>query len=265
MKKLLSTVTSLTLIFGMIFPASLSASTVEGQAPVLDGEVTAEIQETAPLTDDELIDLFNITSNDGSSVEIIQNTVNYAKPGTYQIGFEATNSYGSDYYPTFLTITDKPVTLTTETTTQTIMEDQTNVDYVSLFGAEATDVTKGDLTSQITVDDSDVILSQAGTYDLTFNISDDEGSTATQTVSLEVLNGKPVIEGSYSETITSGDVQTDQDLIELFGITSSESEIKVDTTKYGVVDYSTPGTYQIEFSVTNSYGTSVHPAVLYIV
>ncbi len=262
MKKILSFLTSFALVLSIIFPTSLNASSVDGQAPVMHGLMTNEIEQTAPLTDNQLIDLFSVGTDDHSEVYVVQNYVDFTTPGTYQVGFGATNDYGSSYFPAFLTITDKKSGLTTQVDSVKIMEGSTNVDYVELYGATATEITTGDLTDQIVVDDSNVYLNQAGTYEVIFSVVDSQGNVTTKTVELVVVDGHPTVEGSYYERVSLDDTKTDQELIALFDVVSSESNIVVDQS---IVDYSTKGQYNITFKATNGYGTTVHPAIIEVV
>ncbi len=55
-----------------------------------------------------------------------------------------------------------------------------------LDGVTALDEQEGDITDRITVDDSDVDLDTAGTYDIIYSVEDSSGNEATETVEIVV-------------------------------------------------------------------------------
>lgn len=64
--------------------------------------------------------------------------------------------------------------------------------------ATATDDEDGDLTSSIVVSGGPVNENAAGTYTLTYTVSDAAGNTATETVTVTVVNSADYLEGTYN-------------------------------------------------------------------
>ncbi|MBC6309403.1 DUF5011 domain-containing protein, partial [Listeria sp. FSL L7-1582] len=127
-------------------------------------------------------------------------------------------------------------------------------------GVTASDDRDGDLTSDVTVTASDVDASKAGTYHVTFSVTDAAGNTATKTITVTVTsNEKPVIvannvslaKGSTFDPYayaTASDAE-DGDLSSKISVISNT----VDTTK--------AGTYTVSYSVTDTDGNSVQKTI----
>ncbi len=64
--------------------------------------------------------------------------------------------------------------------------------------ATATDDEDGDLTASISVTGGPVNENAAGTYTLTYTVSDAAGNTATETVTVNVVNSADYLEGTYN-------------------------------------------------------------------
>ncbi|MFV0288793.1 MAG: immunoglobulin-like domain-containing protein [Mycoplasmatales bacterium] len=243
-------------------PNQASAMTNDEEVKIL-GDVTATTPKSTGLSDQELINLFNVNSNNGSKVKVFSDYIDYSKPGSYQVIFysaNAQNPYDGALY-SFLTVTDTPVELNVGSTHETIMQNET-VDYKELFAVEAHEITKGDLTDQVIVDDSNVNLNIAGDYPITFSVTDSQGNTTSKDVTLTVKSGKPTITGDYYTKLDASIINlTDDLLIELFNVQSSEDKITVNQEG---VDYSKPGEYHISFTATNEYGTTTLQSALII-
>ncbi|RUM66756.1 MAG: hypothetical protein DSZ06_02655, partial [Sulfurospirillum sp.] len=116
----------------------------------------------------------------------------------------------------------------------------------------------GDITNKITTSGT-VNTNKAGTYTITYSVTDSAGNSAsvTRTVKVEKKpdTTKPTItlKGSNPITITEGDSFTDP------GATASDNEdgdITNKITTSGTVNTNKAGTYTITYSVTDSAGNS---------
>ncbi len=62
----------------------------------------------------------------------------------------------------------------------------------------ATDDEDGDITANVTVDDSEVNTSEIGSYDVTYTVSDGAGNTAIETLVVNVTMSKAAYTGIYT-------------------------------------------------------------------
>lgn len=127
-----------------------------------------------------------------------------------------------------------------------------------LTGIIATDENDGDLTEQITADDSSVDWTKPGTYPLFYTVRDQAGNETTASILVNVT-AKPVIDlegplfsGLKNLTYTIGDTHPNL----LTGITAMDAiEGNVSSsivTDDSAVDYALPGTYEISYKATDS-------------
>ncbi|WP_232361713.1 M4 family metallopeptidase, partial [Bacillus thuringiensis] len=126
---------------------------------------------------------------------------------------------------------------------------------------KAVDKEDGDLTSKIKVD-GEVDTSKAGTYVLTYTVTDSKGHevTAKQTVTVkvreEIKNEKPILKVPATTSITEGD-QFDP----LIGVSATDKEDGDLTSKVaykGTIDTTKAGIYEIIYSVRDSVGNEVN-------
>lgn len=127
-------------------------------------------------------------------------------------------------------------------------------------GVSAYDLTDGDLTDAIIIDDSDVDYETAGVYPLVYRVTDSDGNTVTKTVNVIVIESSggttspPVILGATNHTHVSGQAPPDY----LAGVVAFDANegyltdlIILDDS---AVDYETPGTYPVTMTVSNTTG-----------
>lgn len=139
---------------------------------------------------------------------------------------------------------DKPKTESTESTEKT----------------DSTESTEGSATGVIAVSgcnlkhNDEITYTTAGDYDNTITVTDDAGNSTDIDIKISVIDA-PSINGISDKTVTVGDT-----IDYLSGVTATDGKgtditgsIEVDSSK---VDINTPGTYQITYKVTDSYGFS---------
>lgn len=139
---------------------------------------------------------------------------------------------------------DKPKSESTESTEKT----------------DSTESTEGSATGVIAVGgcnlkhNDEITYTKSGDYDNTITVTDDAGNSTDIDIKISVIDA-PVINGISDKTVTVGDT-----IDYLSGITAVDGKgtditgnIEVDSSK---VDINTPGTYQITYKVTDSYGFS---------
>lgn len=125
---------------------------------------------------------------------------------------------------------------------------------------DSTESTEGSATGVIAVGgcnlkhNDEITYSKSGDYDNTITVTDDAGNSTDIDIKISVIDA-PSINGISDKTVTVGDT-----IDYLSGVTATDGKgtditgsIEVDSSK---VDINTPGTYQITYKVTDSYGFS---------
>ncbi len=175
-------------------------------------------------------------------------------PGTYPVKFSVVDDLTGAVAEKSSVVYVENIEPTLEVTNPvvTVMEGE-EVNYVSDFGAVATEFSSGDLTANIQVIDT-VDTSVAGTYPVSLEVTDEEGAVATRTASVQVQ--------SYKPTITANDVEYYEDQEVTKSLIMSDAMVKaVDHNGYPVggewieapkgFDYNNlePGTYTFKAKV----------------
>lgn len=100
----------------------------------------------------------------------------------------------------------------------------------------------------------EITYTKSGDYDNTITVTDNAGNTSDIDIKISVIDA-PSINGISDKTVTVGDT-----IDYLSGVNATDGKgtditgsIEVDSSK---VDINTPGTYQITYKVTDSYGFS---------
>ncbi|MBC1316820.1 LPXTG cell wall anchor domain-containing protein [Listeria booriae] len=136
---------------------------------------------------DPIADVTATDQEDGDltkTIEVIRNTVDTTKEGTYQVSYEVIDSDGNIAYKTItvtVTSNEKP-TIAAENQVITVGD---NFDPQQL--ATSTDKEDGDLTKQIEVISNTVDTSQPGTYKVVYRVTDSDNNTVEKTITVTVL------------------------------------------------------------------------------
>lgn len=130
----------------------------------------------------------------------------------------------------------------------------------SVSATENTESTESGSASVIAVGgcnlkhNDEITYTKSGDYDNTITVTDDAGNSTDIDIKISVIDA-PSINGISDKTVTIGDT-----IDYLSGVTATDGKgtditgsIEVDSSK---VDINTPGTYQITYKVTDSYGFS---------
>jgi hypothetical protein len=217
-------------------------------------------------TDNSVVTFINISENatnyswdlgDGTNATLI-NPVKYYSAGEYKVVLTATNVAGaSDTFEDIIVISDvgAPVITLLGETTMNIMIGGSYIDP----GATATDDLDGDITANIVVGGDTVDVNTAGTYIVTYNVSDAAGNAATQRtrtviVAADVVAPVITLTGSATINISLGGSFTDP------GATATD-DVDGDITANIVVggdavNVNTAGTYTITYNVTDASGNA---------
>ena len=150
--------------------------------------------------------------DDGDLTESIElvNDVDVSAPGTYSVTYNVTDSDGNDAEEVvrIVTVADDiaPVIIL-------IGEAEVTIDNGSEYtdaGASATDNVDGDISSSIVVTGS-VDTSTAGTYTITYNVSDSSGNAAVTVTRTVIVDSS--LDVGVGNTDTSGSDFTDTQII----------------------------------------------------
>ncbi len=249
--------------------------TVDYETATLTVDSTVEIKEETIQTDNDLIELFNVTSNLDDSITVDQSSVDYTTPGEYEIIFS--DEHGNSETGRLI-ITDLLPEISTTKTLAEIKLGEEIEDFNELYGLTATEIIDGDLTSQIIVDDSTINYDVTGTYTFTVSVEDEENNIDSVNLSLTIsrdestiidpiipnvdTNIKPTISGLKDAHTDEEKPLSDEELINLFEINvydeeDGETVVKNISVDQSLVDYSTPGLYNIIFKVVDSDGNEV--------
>lgn len=123
-------------------------------------------------------------------------------------------------------------------------------------GVTATDTEDGNITSKIEVVKNTVNIDQIGNYEVTYKVTDSNGSVATKTIQVIVTeNKKPVI------TAEDKELSQKQEFAVLKDISATDKEDGNITSKIKVVENTVnteePGEYKVTYEVTDSYNQTV--------
>mgnify|MGYP001807029920 CR=1 FL=1 len=191
------------------------------QVPVITlvGESSITVNEGASYTD------AGATANDAEDGPIEVNTtglpINTSAPGTYQVKYNATDSFGNDATEVIRTVkvNAHPV-INVSPSSVDISEGDTYGEVEIRSGVTASDAEDGILTGQVSYS-SNVNTSVPGSYTVIYNVTDADGAAATpviRTVNVIRRNEDPVADISGD---TIGEVGT---LVQLDGRGSSDPD-----------------------------------------
>ncbi|MFD1716447.1 immunoglobulin-like domain-containing protein [Georgenia deserti] len=231
--------------------------------PVLDGVGSIEVGEGSEF--DPLAGVSATDAEDGDLTDQIEvtGTVDTTTPGDYELTYTVTDSDGATVTVTrTVTVTEDP---TGEPNTPPVLEGvgATTViegeDFDPLAGVSATDAEDGDLTDQIEVTGT-VDTTTPGDYELTYTVTDSGGSTITVTRVVTVAEAGPPNSAPVLEGVGGVEVDEGSEFDPMEGVSATDAEDgdltdQIETT--GEVDTTTPGDYELVYSVTDSAGTTV--------
>lgn len=270
-KKIIMTLLASTLIVGSM--------TGCGSTKLTKSSITIELGNEDAI---KISDFMDLDKNELKSAKLNTKDVNFFKEGNYK----ATISYKDKDYDIKvkvkdtvapkITVSDKIVVQTntplhmSDCITQ-VTELSGNIDASfkdkpktestdSTEKTDSTESTEGSATGVIAVGgcnlkhNDEITYSKSGDYDNTITVTDDAGNTSDIDIKISVIDA-PSINGISDKTVTVGDT-----VDYLSGVTAVDGKstditgsIEVDSSK---VDINTPGTYQITYKVTDSYGFS---------
>lgn len=273
-KKIIMTLLASTLIVGSM--------TGCGSTKLTKSSITIELGNDDAI---KISDFMDLDKNELKSAKLNTKDVNFFKEGNYK----ATISYKDKDYDIKVKVKDTvapKITVSDNITVQTnnplhmsdiitnVTELSGNIDASfkdkpksestdnteSVSATENTESTESGSSSVIAVGgcnlkhNDEITYTKSGDYDNTITVTDDAGNSTDIDIKISVIDA-PSINGISDKTVTVGDT-----IDYLSGVTATDGKgtditgsIEVDSSK---VDINTPGTYQITYKVTDSYGFS---------
>ncbi|MCH4105074.1 MAG: DUF5011 domain-containing protein [Lachnospiraceae bacterium] len=182
--------------------------------------------------------------------------VTFYKPGTYEVLVKASDAYGNTAAQKETVVVQDRVSpaFTGLPKTITLKDSDQKPDYKA--GIKAEDEIDGDLTGNIQIDDSAVGYGKPGSYNVEFSVKDKSGNETQQKIPVTIndttapqltlaVTSFSVAQGGSKPDFLSGDTATDANDGDLSGkITADDS----------AVDYNTPGTYTVVYTVSDAAG-----------
>jgi hypothetical protein len=207
----------------------------------------------------------DVDGNLTSSIIIGGDVVNSNIAGTYLVTYNVSDTAGNAATQVTRTINVIPDTTAPLITLNGASTINLNIGgtYTEL-GATATDNVDGDLTSSIIIGGDTVNTSIAGTYLVTYNVSDAAGNAATEIVRTVIVAADTIapiisLNGTSTINLTIGDTYNEQ------GATASDN-VDGDLTSSIIIGGDTvntnvPGTYLVSYNVSDSSGNAANQVI----
>ena len=229
---------------------------------------------------DEFNPLAGVTAEDDedgkivlTEANIIKNTVNMKEAGTYEVTYKITDSKGASAVKT-ITVTVNPRIEQLNKVPTIKAEDkvlQVGDEFNPLAGVTAEDDEDGKIVlTEANIIKNTVNMKEAGTYEVTYKITDSKGASAVKTITvtvnprIEQLNKVPTIKAE-DKVLQVGD-----EFNPLAGVTAEDDEDgKIVLTEANIikntVNMKEAGTYEVTYKVTDSKGASAIKTITVIV
>lgn len=123
-----------------------------------------------------------------TKIEVVKNSVDTSKAGTYEVTYKVTDSQGASAIKTIIvTVNPKMEILNAVPTINA--EDKTLTEgdaFEAMENVTAADEEDGDITAKIEIIKNNVDTSKAGTYEVTYKVTDSQGASVTKTITVTV-------------------------------------------------------------------------------
>ena len=240
---------------------------IEGSGPdttapviTLNGASTITLELGQVYTEQGATATDNVDGNLTSSI-VTTGTVNVNVAGTYTVTYSVSDAAGNNASAI------RTVTVNPDTTAPVIIlngASTINLNVGEAYneqGATATDNIDGNLTSSI-VTTGTVNTSVAGTYTVTYSVSDAAGNSASETrtviVSADTVAPVITLNGSATVNLTVGDVYTDAGATATDNIDGNLTSSIVVT---GSVNTNAAASYTLTYNVSDAAGNAATPVV----
>lgn len=236
---------------------SLTASGPDTTPPVitLNGSATIDLLVGEPYTELGATATDNVDGDITANIVIGGDTVNTSVAGTYVVTYNVSDAAGNAASQVTRTVnviadTTPPVITLNGSATINLIVGQT---YTEL-GATATDNMDGDLTSSIVIGGDMVNTSVAGTYVVTYNVSDASGNAAVEVTRTVNVTADTTAPSAPTNLTASGTTQTSTNL------SWNASSDNVGVTGYDVYQ---DGSFLTSVTGTSTTVNGLSPATAY--
>ncbi|MBC1801435.1 immunoglobulin-like domain-containing protein [Listeria booriae] len=190
-------------------------------------------------------------------IDIESTNVDMTQAGTYAVEYSVTDSDNNTTKITrhvYVRTNDKPVIHASDQTFKA------GASFDPLAGMSASDTEDGDITANVSITDNDVDANKAGTYHVTYSVTDSDDNTTTKTITITVLtNEKPVI------TATDITQKAHRSVDPMAGVTASDLEDGDLTANIKIIaddiNIDVPGEYHVTYSVLDSDGNETEKTI----
>ncbi|MBC1792341.1 immunoglobulin-like domain-containing protein [Listeria booriae] len=191
-------------------------------------------------------------------IDIESTNVDMTQAGTYAVEYSVTDSDNNTTKITrhvYVRTNDKPVIHASDQTFKA------GASFDPLAGMSASDTEDGDITANVSITDNDVDANKAGTYHVTYSVTDSDDNTTTKTITITVLtNEKPVI------TATDITQKAHRSVDPMAGVTASDLEDGDLTANIKIIaddiNIDVPGEYHVTYSVLDSDGNETEKTIM---
>lgn len=190
------------------------------------------------------------------SYEINNGTALFHKLGNYDVEITASDEYRNRATQTVtVAVTDQTApTFKGLKKSYVLSESDQAPDY--LTGVTAKDEIDGDLTAQISFNDAQVTYGVPGKYTMQYSVSDHAGNSVSKKIPVTIQDTTPpaitLAQTSYSLTVGDSAPAYRDDISAVDEQDGTITDrVKIDDSH---VDYETPGTYSVSFTVKDSAG-----------
>ena len=210
---------------------------------------------SSPYNDPGAIAIDNVDGNITANIVVDDSDVDTDVPGTYVVTYNVSDAAGNAATEVTRTVTVEDVTPPVITLNGANPLNLAVGDTYNEPGATATDNVDGDLTGAIVIDASAVNTTVSGSYQVTYEVMDAAGNTATAIRMVNVSDqGMPFITllGDNPLTIQAGSPYVEPGATATDDIDGDLSDdIVIDATN---VDTDEPGEYEVTYNVIDGSG-----------
>ncbi|MBO6881892.1 immunoglobulin-like domain-containing protein, partial [Winogradskyella sp.] len=236
------------------------------EAPVitLNGASTIDLELGDTYSELGATAIDNIDGDITGNIVVGGDTVDTNTVGSYVVTYNVSDTAGNNAVEVTRTVNVNPDTTIPVITLNGASTVNLNLgDTYNEQGATATDNFDGDITSSIVIGGDTVDTNTAGTYIVTYNVSDSSGNAAnevTRTVNVSADTTAPVItlNGASTINLIVGDTYNEQ------GATATDNidgDLTANIVISGSVNTSTAGTYFVNYDVSDSAGNAAAQVV----
>lgn len=220
-----------------------------------EDELTAEGWQTEIIKD---VTAFDTEDGDVTSkIEIIKDNVNLSKAGAYEVTYSIVDSGGKE--------TEKTIDVTIKNNHEPKLEILANnkrfvegqytvdqwLDTIRMENVTAKDIEDNDITEEIKIEKDNVNTNKAGTYEVTYEVTDKYGKTSSKTIKVTVEeNLAPVIYATDKWFDVADNVDDKAILKDVIAFDEIDGDItKNIIIKENTIDASKSGDYSVTYSV----------------